>query len=79
VIEFPKSERLAQKEKILALLKKYEGEWVPLPSILALGVAQYNTRILELRREGFKIANRTEREGMRRISWFGLNVPEQVP
>jgi hypothetical protein len=39
---------------------------------LSLGVAQYNSRIFELRKSGFNIENRTESiEGIRH-SWFRL-------
>jgi hypothetical protein len=47
-----------QQARILALLLNVKGAWVPLPDLLALGVAQYNSRILELRRLGFHIENR---------------------
>lgn len=50
-----------QAETILALLRSAHGAWVPLPEILALGIAQYNARIFELRKRGLNIENRTER------------------
>lgn len=60
---------------ILRLLKSRAGEWVPLPEILELGCAQYNTRIKELRDEwGFPIENRTETVNGERHSWFRLVV-----
>ena len=49
-----------QRVRIYNLLKTSQGRWVPLPDILALGCAQYGARILELRREGYRIINRTE-------------------
>lgn len=68
-----------QRDRILGLLIEARGEWVPLPDILALGVAQYNARIFELRRLNFNIGNRSEIDpetGARR-SWFRLrNLPE---
>jgi hypothetical protein len=59
--------RGTQRERLLHLLEENCGEWVPLPRILALGIAQYGARILELRRElrprGYRIENRTRRVG----------------
>ena len=49
-----------QNGRILSLLRDSGGSWVPLPKILALGVARYSARILELRRLGFQIENRLE-------------------
>ena len=61
-----------QRGKILALLVAASGGWVPLPEILALGIAQYNARIFELRKRGLNVENRTETiEGVRH-SWFRL-------
>jgi hypothetical protein len=66
----------SQREKIMALLKAADGGWVSLPEILNCA-AQYNARIFELRRLGFRIENRTEEiEGVR-CSWFRL-VAEEV-
>jgi len=72
----PAGGRHSQAERILAVLQERAGQWVPLPVILALGVAQYNTRISELRRDGHNIRNKTEWVGRECHSWFGLNVPE---
>jgi len=60
--------RLLQRDRLLALLKNRVPNWVPLPEILALGVAQYNARIFELRRLGHRIESK--QEGNR--SWFRL-------
>jgi|HubBroStandDraft_4_1064222.scaffolds.fasta_scaffold557357_1 hypothetical protein len=58
------------REKILELFAARPNEWIPLPTILRLGVAQYNSRILELRRAGYIIDNKTEyTEGVKH-SWF---------
>lgn len=51
-----------QCKMILELLRKTPGEWVPLPKILDLGVAQYNARVWDLRKKGFVIENRTKVE-----------------
>jgi len=60
-----------QHIKILALLRNRKG-WVPLPDILALGIAQYNARIHELREIGYDIQNKTEWVKGVRHSWFLL-------
>jgi hypothetical protein len=52
------SSHSTQRGRILGLLIEAKGGWVPLTSILELGVAQYNARLFELRRLGFKIENR---------------------
>jgi hypothetical protein len=62
----------SQRAAILRLLVDAKGGWVALPNVLELGIAQYNARILELRRLGFVIENRTERINGARHSWFRL-------
>lgn len=47
-----------QHNRILALLRSYNGDWVPLPKILDLHIAQYGARIKELRNEGYQIENK---------------------
>jgi hypothetical protein len=64
-----------QSERLLVLLRSAHGAWVPLPEILALGIAQYGARILELRRSGLHIENRIESVGGVRHSWFRLVDP----
>jgi hypothetical protein len=64
-----------QRGRILALLVAERGAWVGLPAILGLHVAQYNSRLLELRRMGFRIENR--REG--KHSWFRLVTGQTAP
>jgi hypothetical protein len=48
----------SQRTRILRLLIEARGAWVPLPEILALGIAQYG--------------NRTETIDGKRHSWFRL-------
>jgi hypothetical protein len=69
-----------QRERILELLKNRQGEWVARPAILALGVAQYNSRLLDLRREGYIIENRIEKRDGVIHSWYRLveAKPEQL-
>jgi Helix-turn-helix domain len=66
------SRNAIQSERILKLLRSARGAWIPLPEILALGVAQYNARIFELRKRGLNIQNRTETVDGVRHSWFRL-------
>jgi len=65
---------MKQSDRILELLKLREGEWVPLPDILKLGIAQYNARIKELRADlatqGYKIRNRWEFVDGQKHSWY---------
>lgn len=61
-----------QQEKIIGLLARNKGSWVALPDILSLGVAQYNTRLLELRLKGFRIDNKIEWVGRIKHSWYKL-------
>jgi hypothetical protein len=61
-----------QEMRILALLKGRQGQWVGLPEILALGIAQYNARLFSLRRKGFIIENRVEHTPHGVHSWFRL-------
>src|SRR5262249_50012617 len=65
-----------QQGNILQLLKEANGGWVPLPKILACA-AQYNARLFDLRRQGFKIENRTEIVKGVRHSWFRLVGSQQ--
>lgn len=68
--------RETQRDRLLRYFKERRGEWIPLPEILALGIAQYSARIFELRRDGFRIENRTEHRDGRVLSWFRLAVPK---
>lgn len=62
--------RPTQRERILSLLAG--GEWIPLPKILALNIAQFGARILELRRDGHNIENRVEEVNGETHSWYRL-------
>ncbi len=66
-----------QRAKILAVLLRAHGEWVPLYKIAPLA-CQYGSRIYELRKLGFVIENRTQRraDGVC-MSWFRLPLPQQ--
>jgi hypothetical protein len=64
--------RMTQCASLLSFLEQTVNEWVPLYLILSLGIAQYNARIFELRREGHKIENKTEHVDGRVHSYFRL-------
>ncbi len=59
-----------QNQKLRELFESREGQWVPLPNILLLGIAQYGTRIFELRREGMNIKNKTKMIDGTKRSWY---------
>jgi hypothetical protein len=58
-----------QRSRILALLIAARGGWVSLPEILDLLISQYNVRLMELRRVGFRVENRRD---VQRKSYFRL-------
>jgi hypothetical protein len=66
-----KDSRATQRGRILELLIAARGDWVLLPKITDCA-AQYNARIFELRRLGFRIKNRTQVVNGARHSWFRL-------
>jgi hypothetical protein len=62
-----------QRARILRILVDACGAWVPLPKILELHISQFGARIFELRRTGFHIENKTERDDSGAIhSWYRL-------
>jgi hypothetical protein len=67
-----------QRGRILNLLRSANGAWVPLPEIMRCA-AQYNTRILELRRSGLTIENRTEEINGVKHSWYRLIKSKAPP
>lgn len=67
-------EKITQQQRILNLLKSRPNEWVPLPQILDLHIAQYGTRIKELRASGHDIKNKTEWIAGEKHSWFRIVI-----
>src|SRR5580692_5550093 len=67
----PVKDSHGQRGKIIELLKAADGGWVSLPEIMDCA-DQYNARIFELRRLGFRIENRTKEIAGVRHSWFRL-------
>lgn len=61
-----------QRERILHLLLAADGGWVSLVKILELRIGQYNSRLLDLRRSGHTIENKTETVDGVRHSWYRL-------
>lgn len=61
---------MTQRDRIRKMFMDRPGEWIPLPAILAMGVAQYGARILELRRLGMDIKNRGEWVGGQHRTYF---------
>jgi hypothetical protein len=70
------SERVAQCERILRLLRSYEGRWVPLPELLSLGCASHTRRIFELRKT-HNIEMKEEWVGQSRHTSYRL-IPENL-
>lgn len=69
-------QRITQRDRILSLFQSRQNEWVPLPDILDLRISQFGARILELRRLGYDIRNRTEHRGGQVHSWFRLVIEQ---
>ncbi len=70
----------AQRARILALLVNARGRWVPLPEILELHISQFGARIFELRRTGFQIENKIERDDSGVVhSWYRLLRSASAP
>jgi hypothetical protein len=65
--------RSTQRSRLLSLLQSRRGQWVPLPEILTLGFSQFGARILELRRIGHAITNKTEHRAGKVLSWYRLD------
>ena len=63
----------AQRERLKDLFEYNRGRWIPLPQILAMGIAQYNARIFELRREGMQIENTSKTVDGAKHTWFRYN------
>jgi hypothetical protein len=65
-----KKEWTGQHAKLMRLFQSAPNQWISLPEILALGIAQYGARILELRAGGENIENKTAWVNKQRHSWF---------
>ncbi len=72
----PKPVRSTQRDRLYTLLYGRRNEWVALPQILELRIAQYGTRLKELRELGADIRNRKEAKDGTVHSWYMLVIPE---
>ena len=68
---------MTQKQELALLFNRRPNEWIPLPDILSLGIAQYNSRIKDLRQDGFTIVNRVEWVDNQKHSWFMYIPPKE--
>ena len=66
---------MTQRDELRQHFQERPYQWIPLYEILRMGIAQYNARILELRREGMKIENKWMMKQCKKHSWFRF-VPE---
>ena len=64
-----------QYKRLEKVFRDSPNEWIPLPRILLMGLAQYGARILELRKSGMDIKNKVERVNGTTHSWF-MYVPQ---
>ena len=64
--------RKTQRNRLLDVFTKAHGAEISLPEILELRISQFGARILELRREGHVIKNRTEYRDGKILSWYRL-------
>ncbi len=61
---------ICQRERLKNLFESHPDEWIPLPVILEMHIAQYGTRIKELRDSGMMIENMWKSVNGERHSWF---------
>ena len=70
------ADHATQANRILDLLKRHEGKFVPLPEILKLFIANYRARISDLRpelwKQGYEIQLRDERVNGERHTAYRL-------
>jgi hypothetical protein len=75
----PPQNAKTQTARILRLLMDARGDWVPLFEIMDCA-AQYNSRLWSLRRLGFQIENKTQRDDSGVVhSWYRLVSPPAPP
>jgi len=61
---------MSQCQRIRELFYRQPNEWIPLTIFLDMRISQYGARIMELRRSGMVILNKTKRVGHETHSWF---------
>jgi hypothetical protein len=71
-----RSRRTTQRDRLYQLLYNHRNEYVGLPQILELKIAQFGARIKELRALGADIRNRRETKDGATHSWYKLVIPD---
>ena len=71
--------RNIQKERLRKFFKERPDIWIPLPEILQLLIAQYNSRTHDLRNEGMSIENKLEMVDGVKHSFYRYNKPNVSP
>lgn len=69
--------RTTQACRLRTMFVTRPKEWIGLPEILQMGIAQYNARIFDLRKSGMTILNRTETVCGEVRSWFMYEPKEK--
>jgi hypothetical protein len=69
-----KNPRRTQGASLLSFFQSHHDEWISLTEILKLNIAQFGARILELRRDGHIIRNKTEHRDGKVFSWYRLET-----
>lgn len=62
--------KTTQQQRMKDLFTARPFVWISLTEILDLKIAQYNSRLLDLRRSGMIIENKTKTVGGDKHSWF---------
>jgi Helix-turn-helix domain len=72
------TQRTTQCDRILSLLHAHAGQWVTIPMMMELHIADYRRRIFELRQEGWLIETMPQTyEGTVRHSGYRLKVHKE--
>jgi len=70
-------QRQTQRQRLRNLFEQREGEWIPLPEILSMSIAQFGARLKELRDiERMQIENKMERKDGAVWSWYRYTKPK---
>ena len=74
-----KGETMSQTQagRLKSMFAARPKEWIPLPEILKMGIAQYNARIFDLRKARMIIINKTKTIDGEVHSWF-MYEPNEV-
>lgn len=73
----PVKSRQTQRQRLRELFEQREGEWIPLPEILSMNIAQFRAQLKELRDiERMHIENKMEHEEGTVRSWYRYLKPK---